>query len=92
MPCLMVLLALVFPRLAIALLWLFTTFLDRAFHNSLILLILGFLFLPLTSLVYAFIFNGGHSVEGIYLVAIVIAALADLGLLGTGHRSRRLRD
>ena len=88
MPCLVVVLALVFPRLAIVLLWLFTNFFARAF-GSILILLLGFLFLPLTTIVYAYTLNTGHGVEGIYLIAIIVAALADLGFLGGGYQKRR---
>ncbi len=45
MPCLLLIVILAFPRLGLALLFLFTHYLDRAF-NSILVLILGFLFLP----------------------------------------------
>jgi uncharacterized oligopeptide transporter (OPT) family protein len=88
MPCLMLLIGIAFPRLAIVLLFLFTTFLERAYH-SLLLLVLGFIFLPLTTIVYAWIVNGRHPIDGIYLAAIILAVLADLGLLGQGEYHRR---
>ena len=78
MPCLLVVLAAAFPRVALAVLFFFTKFLDRAYH-SLLLLILGFLFLPLTTIVYAWIINGGHPVDGLYLVALIVAMLFDVG-------------
>ena len=88
MPCLMLLVTMAFPRLAIVLLFLFTTHFERAYH-SLLLLLLGFFFLPLTTIVYAWIVNGHHSLDGIYLVALVISALADLGFIGHGEYRRR---
>jgi hypothetical protein len=90
MPCLVILLAAAFPRLAIALLFFFSTFFDRVYH-SLIVLVLGFLFLPLTTIVYAWILNEGHSIDGIYLLALVISVLFDLGLIGHGEYRRRQR-
>ena len=51
MPCLFAILAIAFPRIAIVLLWLFTSFFNGV-YQSLILPILGFLFLPLTLIVY----------------------------------------
>ena len=87
MPCLVVLMALVFPRLAIVLLFLFTSVLQRAYH-SLLLVALGFLFLPLTTIVYAWVVNGRHPLAGLYLVAIIVAVLADLGMIGQGARRR----
>ena len=90
MPCLIVLLAAAFPRLAIAVLFLFTHYLDRA-YQSLIVLVLGFLFLPLTTIVYAWVVNGNHPLDGLYLIAMIIAALFDLGLIGQGEYHRRRR-
>lgn len=88
MPCLLAVLALAFPRLAIVLLYFFTSFFERA-RLDLLLVLLGFIFLPLTTIVYAYTLATGHTVAGIYLVAIIVAVLADLGLLGGGWRSRR---
>ena len=88
MPCLFLILILAFPRLAIALLFLFTHYLDRAFH-SILLLILGFIFLPFTTLVYAWLVNSGLPVAGINLVWLLIAALVDLGSVGHGYSRRR---
>lgn len=91
MPCLLLLLTLAFPRVAIVLLYLFSNFLERA-YNSLLIIILGFLFLPVTTIVYAWVVNSHHPVEGLYLVAVVVSVLIDLGLLGHGARSRRRSD
>ena len=88
MACLIVLLTLAFPRLAIVALFLLTNFFERAYH-SLLLLALGFLFLPLTTIVYAWVLNGGHRLDGIYLIAVVISVLVDLGLIGHGEYHRR---
>ena len=51
MPCLFVLVILAFPRLALVLMFLFSTYLQRAYHD-LIIPILGFIFLPITTIVY----------------------------------------
>ena len=52
--------------------------------------VLGFFFLPLTTLAYAFAWHlGDRSVNGVGIVLIVVAVLIDLGLLGTGEKSRR---
>jgi hypothetical protein len=84
--CLLIL-GIAFPRLVLALLFFFTNFLSRAYHGLLIPL-LGFLFLPLTTLIYAWIVNSGASVQGLYLVAIVVCVVVDLGLVGHTARSR----
>jgi uncharacterized oligopeptide transporter (OPT) family protein len=91
MPCLLLLLTLAFPRVAIVLLYLFSDFLSRAYH-SLVIVIIGFLFLPVTTIVYAWVVNSHHPVEGLYLIAVIVSVLIDLGLIGHGARSRRSRD
>jgi hypothetical protein len=91
MPCLLVLLILVFPRLVLAVMFLTSTYLQRAYH-SLLILILGFVFLPLTTIVYAWMVNSHMPMEGINLVYLLVAVIIDLGGLGGGesHRRRRL--
>ncbi len=84
--CLLII-GIAFPRLILVLLFFFTRFLDRAYHGLLIPL-LGFFFLPLTTLVYAWILNSGGSPQGVYLIALIICVLADLGLIGQTARSR----
>jgi uncharacterized oligopeptide transporter (OPT) family protein len=88
MPCLLLLLTLAFPRLVMVLLFLLSNFLQRA-YNSLLIIVLGFIFLPLTTIVYAWVVNSHHPVEGLYLVAVIVSVLIDLGLIGHGARSRR---
>jgi hypothetical protein len=88
MPCLVLLLALAFPRVVIVALYLLTHFFQRA-YDSLLILLLGFLFLPLTTIVYAWVVNGHHAVEGVYLIAIIVSALIDLGLIGHGAYRRQ---
>lgn len=88
MPCCLALIALAAPRLAIVLLVLFSDYLGTAFQSWLVPF-LGFLFLPLTTLAYAWAIHSSGSVEGIRLALVVLAALIDLGVVGGGARSRR---
>ncbi len=90
MPCLLGALALAFPRVVLFLVFLFSDYLGRA-YPSVLWPLLGFLFLPLTTLAYAWAINSNRSVEGFYLVVVVLAVLLDLGLLGGGEASRRKR-
>jgi hypothetical protein len=76
------------PRLVLALVWIFSGYIGRAYHGILWPL-LGFFFMPLTTLAYAFAINSHGSVTGIYLVLVVVAVLIDLGLIGGGEASRR---
>jgi uncharacterized oligopeptide transporter (OPT) family protein len=98
MPCLLLLLTLAFPRVVMVLLFLMSNFLQRAYEvavgksNALLVLIIGFIFLPLTTIVYAWEVNSHHPVEGIYLVAIIVSVLIDLGMVGHGASRRRRRD
>jgi len=81
---------LAFPRIALLLLFLFSNYLQRAYHG-LILPLLGFLFLPLTTLVYAWMVNTGQVVAGVNLLILIIAVVIDLGGLGGGEYHRRTR-
>src|ERR1700753_2910957 len=90
MPCLLALLAVAFPRIAIVLLWLFTGFFSHV-YTGIIIPVLGFLFLPLTLIVYTF-FGGPHTAMSTQeLVFLFIAVILDLGFVGGGPfgRSRR---
>lgn len=92
MPCFVGCLALVFPRLALFLVWFFGgSYLSRA-YDSWLLPLLGFFFLPLTTLTFAFGVNSlsspGHmSPVGWLLTGL--AVLVDIGLLGGGGKSAK---
>jgi hypothetical protein len=88
MPCLFAILAVAFPRVAIVLLWLFTSFFS-VLHDNILIPLLGFIFLPLTLIVYTYMLRayGGHFGSG-QLVILFIAAIFDLGLVGGGVRRR----
>jgi hypothetical protein len=88
MPCLIAILALFTPRLAIILVVIFSDYLGQA-YQTVIWPLLGFIFMPTTTLAYAWAINSHGSVSGPWLVVVVLAVLIDLGLLGTGARSGR---
>lgn len=90
MPCLLLILFLAFPRIALLLLFVLSNYLERAYHG-LILPLLGFLFLPLTTLAYAWMANTGQSTAGVNLLILIIAVVIDLGGLGGGEYHRRRR-
>ena len=91
MPCFLGCLALFLPRVALVLVWLFSDFLGRAYH-SLLWPLLGFLFMPLTTLAYAAAINWNGSVSGGYFFMVLIAALMDLGVVGGGGWQRHRRQ
>jgi hypothetical protein len=90
MPCLLVILILAFPRIVLALLLLFSNYLQLAYH-SLLLPILGLIFVPLTTLAYAWMMNTHQPLQGLNLIILLIAVLIDLGGLGGGEYHRRGR-
>ncbi|HVS10278.1 MAG TPA: hypothetical protein VMS76_10430 [Planctomycetota bacterium] len=91
MPCLLGCVALAFPRIALVLVWLFVPGYIGGAFTSLLWPVLGFIFLPLTTLVYAWAINSHGAIDGLFLVALIVAVLVDLGLLGGGASSRRTR-
>jgi len=93
MPCLLLILVLAFPRLVLLLVFLLSNYLERA-YGGLILPLLGFIFLPLTTLAYAWMVNTHQSLQGVNLIILVIAVLLDAGGWGGGeyHRRRRITD
>lgn len=90
MPCLLVLVILAFPRVVLVLLFLLSNYLDRAYHG-LLLPILGFIFLPITTIVYAWLVNNGRPLDGINLLILIVAIVIDAGGLGGGEWHRRRR-
>ena len=94
MPCFIGCFSLFFPRLAIVLVWMLGNgWLQAAYQGGAAIWgILGFIFMPLTVLAYAFAWHQGSGhLDPFGIVVIVIVALIDLGILG-GHSSpRRVR-
>jgi hypothetical protein len=90
MPCLLLILFLAFPRIALLLLFIFSNYLERAYHG-LILPLLGFLFLPLTTLAYAWMVNTRQPTTGVNLLILIIAVAIDVGGMGGGEYHRRSR-
>ncbi|MGH2758796.1 MAG: hypothetical protein ACRDKJ_04440 [Actinomycetota bacterium] len=89
MPCLAALLALAAPRAVIVLLVIVTDYVGRAF-DSVLWPLLGFFFLPTTTLAWAWAHNTRGEVGGVHAIIVVLAVLLDLGVIGSG-RSRLLR-
>lgn len=88
MPVIVGCLALIAPRFAILLVVIFSDYIGQA-YQTVIWPFLGFLFMPLTTLAYAWAINSSGSVEGLQLVVVVIAVLMDLGVVGGSAAGRR---
>ena len=87
MCCVLVALAFFGPRFALALLFLFSDYLNRAF-DTFVIPFLGFVFLPWTTLAYAFAQNSMGGVHDLGLVLVILGLLADVGVFGGGARYR----
>jgi hypothetical protein len=92
MGCLVVLLALFSPRLALFAIWLFSDLLDRAYDDW-FLPFLGFFLLPWTTLAYAAMWGTGtDGVLGFEWFIVILAFVFDLGSYLSGSRYRGYRD
>ena len=88
MGCLLAILGLITPRIIILILWIFNDYIGRAIDSAL-WSILGFVFLPTTTLMYAVARNSFDGLEGWGLVLFVLGVVVDFGLIGGGARARR---
>jgi hypothetical protein len=87
-PCLLALLVLLFPRIAIVVLYFFTNFFQGV-YDSLLLPLLGLIFLPFTLLAYTWMVKINQPIDAFFLVVMLVAIVLDLGLLGGSARRRR---
>jgi hypothetical protein len=89
MGCFIFLTALLSPRLALFLVWVFTNFVDRAFDNW-IVPALGFVFLPWTTLVYA-LAHDGREVSPLGWFFVAMALLTDVSSYAYSGRRYQTR-
>jgi hypothetical protein len=71
-------------------LWLFSDYLSQA-YGTWVWPLLGFFFLPTTTLAYAVAENRYDGLRGIGVVLVVLGALVDVGALGGGRGLFRRR-
>jgi hypothetical protein len=76
-----------FARLALLVVWLSTSLVDRAFHGGWILPLLGILILPITTLTYVLVYYLSGSVTGWGWLWVALAFLLDLAANGAPARS-----
>jgi hypothetical protein len=88
MPCLFALITVLSPRLGLLLLWLFSSWVDRAFSGFL-LPFLGLIFAPWTTLMYVLVDApaGGIHFAGWFLVAMGV--LLDISAYSQSAANRR---
>ena len=87
MGCFLAILTGFFPRVGLLIVWIFTNEVDQA-YETFILPLLGLIFLPLTTLVYALFYTPIGGVDGIEWFWVALAFLLDIGALGAGARAR----
>ena len=91
MPCLVVIVLLGFPRLALFLAWLLADWTRTAFETW-VWPLLGFLFLPYTTLCYMWAANATHHrINGGWVFLVALGVFLDLASSGSAKRKRRLR-
>jgi hypothetical protein len=91
MPCFFVIIFLGFPRLALLLIWLLTTWGRGAFATT-IWPALGFVFFPYTTLAYMWAaIETGHHIDGGWVFIVVLGVMIDIGAVGSARRRRRKR-
>ena len=87
--CLVALVALVSPRFAIFLLWLFDRDRMSAAFDSFWVPLLGFFFLPWTTLAWAVCYAPVRGVTGFGWFVVVFAFVVDVMTWAGGHRARK---
>ncbi len=90
MPCLIGCLAAIAPRVLLVLLFLLTPYLHHA-YDTVLWPVLGTIFLPYTTLAYAWAMNAHGSLEGIWIGVLILAVIFDVGSSG-GNAPRGRRD
>jgi hypothetical protein len=88
MGCLLLLLALISPRLALFIIWIGTNLVDRAF-DSFFVPLLGIVFFPITTLVYVLAYSPVTGVGGLGWVFVASGFLLDISSYGGAERYRR---
>ncbi|MCE5325663.1 MAG: hypothetical protein LLG01_04550 [Planctomycetaceae bacterium] len=88
MGCIAVILAMLIPRVVMFFIWILTDYFARAF-STVIWPLLGFFFMPYTTLAYmAAMLNNNHNVTGWWLALLIIAVIVDFSHWGGSGRAR----
>jgi len=89
--CLLALASILSPRLGLFLMWIFTDRIPRAFDGSWLIAILGFFFMPWTTLAWSVAWAPVGSVSGAGWLLVGLGFLADLSTHVGAARARRDR-
>ena len=85
MGCLVVLLALIGPRVALLAVWLFSSNVESAF-DGFVVPVLGFVFLPWTTLVYS-LAHGADGVSAVGWAFVALGLLADVSSIAASRKA-----
>jgi hypothetical protein len=88
--CLLALIAVFMPRIALFIIWVFTPYVTRAFNHVWIWPLLGLIFLPFTTIIYSLVWVPGVGVTGASWVWVGFGVLLDV-LWHGASASRRAR-
>jgi len=88
MGCFVVLFGLAVPRVLMFFIWLLTNWFGRA-YDTMLWPLLGFFFMPYTTLAYMMAMLQNGRLNGIWLIFFIIALFVDLGQ--GGHATHRTR-
>ncbi len=89
MPCCLMIVAAMFPRLALFVMWL-TGYGGDAFESA-VWPFLGFFFMPFTTCAYAIGMNENGGIHGWSLAVVIIGVVMDVGSHGGGAKSAQMR-
>jgi len=92
MGCLIALVAVFMPRVALFIIWVFTPYVSRAFHGGFIWPFLGLLFLPFTTLAYTFAWSPTVGVTGSAWLWVGLGVFLDVVWHGGSEAGRRASD
>ena len=87
--CLVFLLAIFAPRLALVFVWIFGDRVELAF-DSWVWPLLGLIFLPWTTLMYVFLWTPGRGVDGAEWILVGLAVAIDISSWAARSARRRL--
>ncbi|MBZ0137324.1 MAG: hypothetical protein K8I27_13240 [Planctomycetes bacterium] len=87
MGCLYLILALISPRLLLAVLWFFTPYVQPRAFDFFLWPLLGLIFLPWTTLAVTWGYNTHFGL--FQIAAVVIGVLVDIGSTGGAEKQRR---
>ncbi len=88
--CLMAIVGALWPRIALVVIWLFYSRVPHTAFHSTLWPVLGFIFLPTTTLAYELIkYNWGIVDSPLSLIIMGLALLHDVGHLGGFRRKRQ---